>query len=346
MNSEKILSLIVPTYKAEKYLEKCLQSFLVKDMEIFKKLQVIVVNDGSPDQSGEIAEKYMEKYPEIYMLINKENGGHGSGINVGTKAACGKYMKVIDADDWVDTDELEIYIRKLQDCETDAVVTSFRTYDISTGNEQVYKVKGENKICNLSEIMEHWGNFDKCMTFHGITYRTEFYQKLNYELIEKVFYEDNEYATIPMSMAKTIATMQECVYVYRIGDVNQSVSDESQVARINDLKKVIDKMLAFEKKYDTLSQGAREYWKKKTSMTVTSYYQVALLKNKEKREGRKLVGELNQELEKRQTVIYEDVHKKCKYFIFMSYFSISNAIYNRYKEQGIKVYRFTKHVKY
>ena len=59
MNSEKILSLIVPTYKAEKYLEKCLQSFLVKDMEIFKKLQVIVVNDGSPDQSGEIAEKYM-----------------------------------------------------------------------------------------------------------------------------------------------------------------------------------------------------------------------------------------------------------------------------------------------
>ena len=85
--SEKILSVIIPSYNSKPYLDKCLGSLVVP--ELMDKIDVIVVNDGSTDGSESICEEYIEKYPDSYSLINKENGGHGSAINAGAeKARC------------------------------------------------------------------------------------------------------------------------------------------------------------------------------------------------------------------------------------------------------------------
>ena len=109
--SDKILSVIIPSYNSKAYLNKCLDSLVVPDL--MGKIDVIVVNDGSTDGSEVICDEYISKYPDSFTLINKENGGHGSAINVGAQAARGRYMKALDADDWFLTDSMPQYISAL-----------------------------------------------------------------------------------------------------------------------------------------------------------------------------------------------------------------------------------------
>lgn len=152
----KILSIIIPTYNAEKFLNKGLSSFLVCrdtdaqtaqhnckmategrfeeidiDKAILDKLEVIVVNDGTPDKSVEVAQKFVDWYPDTFVIVNKTNGGHGSAINTGVEHVRGKYLKVVDADDWVDTLALKHLVEYLEHVDSDAVIQSFRYYDIS-----------------------------------------------------------------------------------------------------------------------------------------------------------------------------------------------------------------------
>ena len=81
--TNKILSVIVPTYNAEKFLDKGLSSFLVDDNSILNEIEVVVVNDGTPDNSVAVAQKYVDLYPNVFRILNKKNGGHGSAINAG-----------------------------------------------------------------------------------------------------------------------------------------------------------------------------------------------------------------------------------------------------------------------
>ena len=100
---DKILSIIVPTYNMEKYLERCLSSLIVSD-EQMAMLEVLVINDGSKDRSSEIAHGYESRYPDTFRVIDKTNGHYGSCVNRGLQEATGKYVKVLDADDWFNTE--------------------------------------------------------------------------------------------------------------------------------------------------------------------------------------------------------------------------------------------------
>ena len=98
------VSVIVPVYNVEKYIDKCLNS-LVK--QTLKDIEIIVVNDGSPDNSQKIIDKYVDKYPDKIKSYIKENGGQGSARNLGLEYASGEYISFIDSDDWLDLDALE-----------------------------------------------------------------------------------------------------------------------------------------------------------------------------------------------------------------------------------------------
>ena len=116
----KILSIIIPTYNMEKYLRKCLDSLIVSN-ENMELLEVLVVNDGSKDTSLQIAQEYDIKYPQTFRVIDKENGNYGSCVNRGLKEAVGKYVKVLDADDYFDTFEFEKAIDFLKQNDYDLV---------------------------------------------------------------------------------------------------------------------------------------------------------------------------------------------------------------------------------
>lgn len=222
---EKILSIIIPSYNSKPFLAKCLDSLLC---ECTDRLDIIVVNDGSTDGCEQIAEEYIAKYPASISLINKENGGHGSGINVGSEKAVGKYLKVLDADDWFLTENIPEFIKALENTDADVVLTPHHTINISNGEVKSWRCFPPefDRIYTMDEVMSQWKNFDRSLTFHGITYRTDFYKTEGIKLSEKVFYEDHEYATFPCSKAKSILPLDLFIYEYRIGDVTQSVSAE------------------------------------------------------------------------------------------------------------------------
>lgn len=336
MSTDKLLSIIIPTYNAEKYLDKCLTSLILEDKALLGRLEVLVINDGSPDKSRYVAQKYADKYPNIFKIIDKENGGHGSGINVGADKAAGMYFKVLDADDWVDQKGFANFMKKLAGVAEestqeipDAIITFYQKYDILTGKtaDKIAKPKEYERNYTLGEVMDQWLDCHEDMHFWGVTYNTKFYQELGYKLAEGIFYEDQEYATVPLSYAKKVRFIDEMVYIYRVGDVNQSVFGDTQVKRRSHLEKVIERLVEQYNNQSNMPMGADRYYRKKTAMVVTSYYQIMLLKNKDKKLGRDSIAKVNRMLEKEAPEIYEMTAKKCKVFLCFSYLHISNGMY-------------------
>ena len=116
---DKVLSIIVPTYNMEACLEKNLKSLILEYGE--ERLEVIVVNDGSTDKSSEIAHTFQTEFPNVFKVIDKTNGNYGSCINAGLKSVCGKYVKIMDADDNYFTHNLKSFIDYLESQDADLV---------------------------------------------------------------------------------------------------------------------------------------------------------------------------------------------------------------------------------
>ena len=106
----KLLSITVPCYNSQEYMRKCIDSLL----EGGENVEILIVDDGSSDQTGEIADEYAVAYPTIVKAIHQENGGHGEAVNTGLRNATGFYFKVVDSDDWVNR---EAYMKILSTLE-------------------------------------------------------------------------------------------------------------------------------------------------------------------------------------------------------------------------------------
>lgn len=284
----KILSLIIPAYNSEAFLETCAASIPIESFG--EKLEVIIVNDGSLDATGEIASKIVRKHPNCVRLISQENRGHGGALNTGIAAAAGKYLKVIDADDWLQTDDIAEYLRALECCEADVVLTHYRTVNITTGEEKFWRCYPPKfgKQYTLEEIMGQWKNFDRCMTFHGITYRRDFYLRHGITLSEQVFYEDHEFATFPCCRTAAVVPLDLLIYNYRIGDQSQSVALSNQLRRLGDTEKVLHRLVSeYQRQLPEMSFPGRQYVRRKTLGLLLSYLTTTLLGNPERKAGRR-----------------------------------------------------------
>lgn len=325
----KILSLIVPAYNSAHFLERGIGSFLLE--EVLDKLDIIIVNDGSMDATAAAAEVYCARYPESIRLISQENKGHGGALNTGCAAARGKYLKVIDADDWINTQSLPEFIHLLEACSSDVVLTHYHTVDISTGEIKNWRCYPEafGKPYTFSEIMGNWKSFDRCLTFHGITYRTDFYHKHGYTLSEHVFYEDHEFATFPCCMAESITAFDLFVYEYRIGDVQQSVSDVNQCKRIGHTETVLRRMGEEYHKLD-LSQDApgRVYVCMKVQGLLLSYLTTVMLVQPDKKYGRKQGAEMMAFFRQKLPGAYERAVKQYRIFCLMNLLGISKKTFH------------------
>lgn len=338
---EKILSLIVPSYNCEQYLDKCITSFL--NQEVLPKLDIIIVNDGSKDCTPQVAQKYCDQYPGSIRLINQENKGHGGALNTGCAAAVGKYLKVIDADDWVETANLSKYIQLLTECDSDVVLTHHYTINISTGEVKKWKSypKKFGKAYTFEEIMSDWKSFDRSLTFHGITYLTKFYHQYGMQLSEHVFYEDHEFATVPCCYARSVTPFDLFIYDYRIGDVQQSVSDENQLKRISHTETVLKRFI---KEYPQVKQkaqdGGKNYYCMKAQGLLLSYMTTVLLVEKNKARGRKMASEMMELFEKEMPVTYEMGVKQYRVFRMMNYLHVSKRMWE--KILSSKIYRIVQ----
>ena len=311
---DKIISFIIPSYNVEQYLKVCLDSFVIP--EWMEQLEVIVVNDGSGDRTAEIAASYMRQYPGTFRLINKENGGHGSAVNAGSKAASGRFLKVIDADDWVVTENLPELLEKLAHCDADVVLTPFHMVDMVTRKREIrcMYLSDYQKSYSLEEIMTDWKSFDRCMTFHGIAYRRAFYEANRHELPEKIFYEDQEYASIPCCHAARIQAFDLFLYQYLVGNTGQSVAAHNQLKRIDHIGQVALNMADYYAEHHELAAGGKAYLAQKIEGVLLSYYTVSCVVNPNKADGRRKCHQLHAEIQKKSPELVQRMKKK--YFVY------------------------------
>jgi len=324
-----ILSFIIPSYNVEWCLQKALDSMLLTDA--LTDIEVIIVNDGSTDGTQDIAERYVQRFPQNVHLINKVNGGHGSAINSGVLQVTGKYFKVVDSDDWVITENLPEFTRILKRCNADVMLTPFHQVDMHTGSKEIWKIYCDeyNKDYSLEYLTTNWKSFDRCCMFHGITYRTGFYRQYNYQLPEKIFYEDHEFSSIPFCYARSVHPVNLFIYQYLVGNSQQSVSDQGKLKRLADAVKVTKDLLLYKKEHPELDVYGKEYLRLKILSGIPSYYETVCILQKDKYKGRREMSDYNRMLQELDSSIYNAVRCKSQIYRLLSWLHISPGFYRK-----------------
>ena len=152
---DKILTISIAAYNVEKFLFETLSSLKCKNLD---KLEVIIVNDGSKDGTVDVANSFIESYPNTFKIINKENGGYGSTINKGIEFATGKYFKQLDGDDKFDTENLDKFIEELEKIDVDIAYTPFSFW---TGDKITPVYCGlENKVVEDNSLNKYLKDFN------------------------------------------------------------------------------------------------------------------------------------------------------------------------------------------
>ena len=324
------LSFIIPAYNVEWCIGRALDSILCLK-ECLKDIEVLVINDGSNDQTPQIAEKYVSQYPQTVHLISKPNGGHGSAINTGICHITGRYFKVIDADDWIVSQNLPQFIKILQTCWADVVLTPYHRVNIADGTKEIWKMycPEYERTYNLKELVNSWKEFDRCCMFHGITYRTAFYQKYSYRLPEGIFYEDHEYSAIPFCHAQSIYPVDLYIYQYLVGNNEQSVSNKNRLKRINHLKQVTEDLILYRNAHRKISEAGYAYLSLKIASGIPSYYEVACIIQPNKRKGCQQMKEYNSMLYSMAPDIYSNVKKKAIIYMLLGCLHITPELYQK-----------------
>lgn len=241
---DKILSVVIPVYKVEKYIDKCIGSLIVPDKKQLELLDVVVINDGTPDKSADMARLWEKKYPGIIRVIDQENRGHGGAWNHGTELAVGKYLFYLDSDDWFETSEFSKLIDFLGTCDTDMVFLDNKIY-----YEESKTYKDTNRHIEIEpERIYETDQFDWLGTGHGYNmtyahdtvYRTSMMQKYMPLFCEMVMYDDVSLHAIPIAVAKDFVYVKLDIYRYYIGRPGQSFDSKVRAQRAaNDVGKVL-----------------------------------------------------------------------------------------------------------
>lgn len=246
---KKLVTVVVPSYNVENTLGETLDSLL--DTKYLEILEIIVVNDGSKDNTVSVAQKYIEKYTESVRLISKENGGHGSTINAGILNATGKYFKVVDGDDWVEKVGWNNFLKKIKDTDSDIIVSNY--YEV---NDKTREKKEKILDANIdSETLLDFKNVSNLINvpMHGFTIRTSILRDNNIVIDEKCFYVDMEFILLPIPYVRTITFFKDFVYLYRVAQENQSISSKGWMAHRNDHIKVVKRLVKELKKDEKIA---------------------------------------------------------------------------------------------
>ncbi len=234
--ANKLLTISIAAYNVEKYIGKAIESCILSK-EARNYIELIVINDGSNDNTSKIAHMYQERFPQIITVIDKENGGYGSTINFSLNNAHGKYFKLLDGDDWLITKDLEKFVMGLQNCEEDMVLTNYLFYYGEKSKIARIKLPIQSSV-KINDI--YWKtNFQ----MHSIAYKTCILKDKKIKISENCFYTDIEFVILPLSVVKTVCYFDLVVYAYRLNLPTQSVSIKGIKRHYRDSQNVLYRLL-------------------------------------------------------------------------------------------------------
>ena len=231
----KLITFAVPCYNSAAYMDHCIQTLLSAGEEA----EIILVDDGSTDDTPAIADRYAQEYPDIVQVIHQPNGGHGEGVNQGLRHATGLYYKVVDSDDWLDADSLArvlAQLRRFRDegRELDLMICNYVYEHVEDQTSHVVQYKNvfpEGQIFGWDDV----GKFreSQYLLMHSAIYRTQLLRDTGIELPKHTFYVDNIFVYLPLPFVKTMYYMDEDLYRYFIGRQDQSVNEQVMVKRVD-----------------------------------------------------------------------------------------------------------------
>lgn len=331
---EKVLSVVIPSYNIQQYIEQCLDS-LVQVKEILEQLDIVVVNDGSKDNTVMLAQKYVDQYPSSVRIIDKENGGHGSVLNVGIREARGKYLKILDGDDWVDGSGLRDLMRYLsgQAEDADLVINPYDIVEDGTGKKTRvdYTQLKMGKPISFQELNEK----HVFIAMHAMTVRVGLYRENGVPAIdERIFYVDMEYDLYPLPYVKKIVFLPDVVYQYRVGTAGQSININNMIKRRQMHTKVIDSLYHYyQTAYAHADAELKKYFLTQYEATLEIHTEI-LLAMKERKTAK---AEMKEIVEKYTDILQGQYHKRKLGLMVKSkslLFDLMSVYYRRVKKQG------------
>ncbi len=269
--NSKILSIVVPTYNVEKYLDRCIAS-LTYDSATLDKIEILIINDGSSDNSLKVAQKYASLYPKSITAIDKENGGHGSTINKGLELATGKYFRVIDSDDWVNIDDFKRFVDSLEGLDTDVVVTDYSREMAYNGTSVLCTYRGlrYDRVYDLNEMdLKDFG--DDYLYMATSTVKTQKFRDAKLLLDEKTFYVDMEYNILPIEHLNSFIYLDYDIYRYWIGRPQQSIDVRNTFRNRSHHEKVLRRIIDFYSSHP-LTTNKKCYIEKIIVLMLNSHY--------------------------------------------------------------------------
>ena len=232
------LSVIIPVYNVEKYIGECLDSVVNQSIGI-DNIEVIVVNDATPDNSMDIINEYAEKYPSFKVISNKSNLGPGESRNMALKEVSSDYVTYLDADDFISQNAYEDALSKINEFNADLLIYNWETY---TGSDYVEPINIhqqntlENKL--ITDIKQNPKLFLSTAPWNKIYHRSLF----KYLKFSKGFYEDNIVAILALINAKRIFLSKDSIYYYRKNSdsTTENITVDSSIHLSNSIKEIFD----------------------------------------------------------------------------------------------------------
>ena len=286
----------------EDYISRSLKSILID--KILKYIEVIIVNDGSKDNTLEIAKQFEIQYPDSIIVVDKENGNYGSTINKAIDIATGKYIKTLDSDDWYDSESFIEFIKELEYCNEDLIINGY-SYYFENEKKRIpaftYKEKHWNKTFNIIEKNLYQLKLDYQLNMPAMTFKTSIIREANFKLQEKTYYTDTEYVYYPFNNTRTIKLLPIDLYIYYIGRSEQSVSPENLLKNFDSKYRIIRKMI-----FNYIESPKNQFLKNKKYMLIknaSGFYNYIYISDKYRDE----INEIENIIKSKDPSLYNEI---------------------------------------
>ena len=231
----KLLTVTVPCYNSQDYMAHAIESLLPGG----EMVEILVVDDGSKDDTARIADDYQRRYPGVVKAIHQENGGHGDAVMTGLKNASGLYFKVVDSDDWADAEAYPKILETLRgfsapDRQIDLLVSNYIYDKVGATHKHVmsyHHALPQRRVFGWEET-RHFRK-GQYMLMHSVIYRTQLLRDCGMTLPKHTFYVDELYVYVPLKNVEKMYYLDVDFYHYFIGREDQSVQEQVMIRRID-----------------------------------------------------------------------------------------------------------------
>ena len=334
----KYISFAIPCYNSAAYMEHAVETILKGGEDV----EIIIVNDGSKDETAKIADRYAASYPSIVKAIHKENGGHGSAVNAGIENATGIYFKVVDSDDWVKEEPYMQILETLRNLTggekvLDMLVSNFVYEKVGEKRRKVMRYKHAlpvNEMFTWDDVKHfHKGQY---MLMHSVIFRTKLLKECGIRLPEHTFYVDNIYVFEPLPYVKNMYYLDVNFYRYYIGRADQSVNESVMIGRIDQQIKVnkimIDYMVANKNK---ISSNKKLYHYMLSYLDIITTISSIMLIRSDTKENLNKKDELWDYLKKKDWILY----RKLRYGLLGNCMNLPGKGGRKISVEGYKICR-------